>query len=117
VERVDFVTSPGHLGGGGAREKAGLVSRGPSTVVTDLALLDFEPRSRRMRLRGLQPGVTVEDVRAHTGFELLVHPEVYELEPPAATDLEILRELDAGTAAGGPGGSTSAAIAPRRTGD
>jgi hypothetical protein len=68
-------------------------------------------------LRGLQPGVTVEDVCAHTGFELLVHPEVYELEPPAATDLEILRELDAGTAAGGPGGSTSAAIAPRRTGD
>jgi len=94
VERVDFVTSPGHLGGGDAREKAGLISRGPSLVVTDLGLLDFEPHSRRMRLRGLQPGVTVEDVRAHTGFELLVHPEVQELEPPAATDLEILRELD-----------------------
>jgi len=94
VERVDFVTSPGHLGGGDAREKAGLISRGPTLVVTDLALLDFEPHSRRMRLRGLQPGVTVEDVRAHTGFELLVHPEVQELEPPAATDLEILRELD-----------------------
>lgn len=99
VERVDFVTSPGHLGGGDARDKAGLVSQGPSTVVTDLALLDFEPGSRRMRLRGLQPGVSVKDVRAHTGFELLVHPEVYELEPPATTDLEILRELDAGAAA------------------
>jgi len=94
VERVDFVTSPGHLGGGDAREKAGLISRGPTLVVTDLALLDFEPHSRRMRLRGLQPGVTVEDVRAHTGFELPVHPEVHELEPPAATDLELLRELD-----------------------
>ena len=99
VERVDFVTSPGHLGGGDAREKAGLISRGPTLVVTDLALLDFEPGSRRMRVRGLQPGVTVKDVRAHTGFELLVHPEVYELEPPATTDLEILRELDAGAAA------------------
>jgi len=94
VERVDFVTSPGHLGGGDAREKAGLISRGPTLVVTDLALLDFEPHSRRMRLRGLQPGVTVEDVRAHTGFELPVHPEAHELEPPAATDLELLRELD-----------------------
>jgi len=100
VERVDFVTSPGHLGGGDAREKAGLISRGPTLVVTDLALLDFEPHSRRMRLCGLQPGVTVEDVRARTGFELLVHPEVYELEPPAMTDLEILRELDAGGSAG-----------------
>jgi glutaconate CoA-transferase, subunit B len=94
VERVDFVTSPGHLGGGDAREKAGLISRGPTLVVTDLALLDFEPHGRRMRLRGLQPGVTVEEVRANTGFELLVHPEVRQLAPPAAADLEILRELD-----------------------
>jgi glutaconate CoA-transferase, subunit B len=100
VERVDFVTSPGHLGGGDARDKAGLVSQGPSTVVTDLALLDFEPRSRRMRLRALQPGVTVEDVRAHTGFELLVHPEVAELEPPATADLEILRGLAASARVG-----------------
>jgi glutaconate CoA-transferase, subunit B len=99
VERVDFVTSPGHLGGGDAREKAGLISRGPSTVVTDLALLDFDPDSGRMRLCALQPGVTVRDVRAHTGFELLTHPEVYELEPPAISDLEILRELEAGAAA------------------
>ena len=100
VERVDFVTSPGHLGGGDdAREKAGLISRGPSTVVTDLALLDFDPDGGRMRLCALQPGVTVRDVRAHTGFELLTHPEVYELEPPAISDLEILRELEAGAAA------------------
>jgi glutaconate CoA-transferase subunit B len=94
VERVDFVTSPGHLTGGDARDKAGLVTRGPSMVVTDLGLLDFEPASRRMRLRGLQPGVTVDQVRAHTGFELLVHPRVEQLAPPAAADLEILRELD-----------------------
>jgi glutaconate CoA-transferase, subunit B len=100
VERVDFVTSPGHLGGGDAREKAGLISSGPSTVVTDLALLDFEPESRRMRLRALQPGVTVEDVRARTGFELLVHPELSELPPPDEEELRILREL-AGGAAGG----------------
>jgi glutaconate CoA-transferase subunit B len=101
VERVDFVTSPGHLGGGGdAREKAGLISRGPSTVVTDLALLDFEPERRRMRLRALQPGVSVTDVRAHTGFELLVHPEVGELPPPEAEELRILRELDGGAAGG-----------------
>ena len=44
VERVDFVTSPGYLAGGDSRRqgRAGLPGR-PSTVVTDLALLDFEP--------------------------------------------------------------------------
>ena len=99
VERVDFVTSPGHLAGGDAREKAGLISGGPSTVVTDLALLDFEPESRRMRLRALQPGVGVDEVRARTGFELLVHPELDELRPPDDEELRILRELE-GSAAG-----------------
>jgi glutaconate CoA-transferase, subunit B len=100
VERVDFVTSPGHLGGGDAREKAGLISRGPSTVVTDLALLDFEPERRRMRVRALQPGVGVEQVRAKTGFELVVHPEVGELSPPDDEELRILRRLDGGAPGG-----------------
>jgi glutaconate CoA-transferase subunit B len=100
VGRVDFVTSPGHLGGGDAREKAGLISRGPTTVVTDLALLDFEPESKRMRLRAVQPGVSVEEVRARTGFELLVHPAVGELSPPAPEELRILRELNGGVARG-----------------
>jgi len=96
VERVDFVTSPGHLSGGDARAKAGLRAAGPSMVVTDLALLDFEPDSKRMRLRALQPGVTAERVQAATGFELLVHPEVRELEPPSTEDLVILYELEGG---------------------
>jgi len=96
VERVDFITSPGHLSGGDARAKAGLRAAGPSTVVTNLALLDFEPASKRMRLRALQPGVTAAQVQASTGFELLVHPEVRELAPPSAEDLEILHELEGG---------------------
>jgi glutaconate CoA-transferase subunit B len=93
VERVDFVTSPGYLSGGNARLEAGLISAGPSTVVTDLALLDFEPVSKRMRLVALQPGVSVAEVRERTGFELLVHPEVAELQPPSQAELEVLREV------------------------
>ena len=50
-------------------------------MVTDLALLDFEPGSRRMRLRGLQAGVTVGQVRAQTGFGLLVSDDIEELVP------------------------------------
>ncbi|MQA93715.1 MAG: CoA-transferase [Streptosporangiales bacterium] len=93
VEKVDFVTSPGHLTGDGSRQRAGLISRGPTRVVTDLALLDFDD-SGHMRLRALQPGVTVADVAARTGFELPVHPEVYELPPPGEEILLALRELD-----------------------
>lgn len=95
VESVDFITSPGYLRGGNSRADAGLVYGGVSHVITDLALLDFEPASKRMRLRALQPGVSVADVRAATGFELLVHEEVAELPKPEEPDLALLRELTA----------------------
>ena len=93
VERVDYITSPGHLKGHNTRAEAGLLFGRVSTVVTDLAVLDFEPDSRRMRLRALQPGVTVEQVREATGFPLLVHDELEQLPPPTPDELAILRRL------------------------
>jgi glutaconate CoA-transferase, subunit B len=110
VARVDFITSPGYLSGGDSRARAGLSCGGPGAVVTDLALLDFEPASRRMRLRGLQPGVTVAQVRAQTGFDLLVSDQIEELEPPSAEEIAIYRELrDGPVAAGTPAGEPPAA--------
>ena len=100
VERVDFITSPGYLSGGDSRARAGLVCGRLGAVVTDLALLDFEPASRRMRLRALQPGVSVSQVRAQTGFELLVSDEITELAPPTPEEIVIYRELRDGPAAG-----------------
>ena len=100
VERVDFITSPGYLSGGDSRARAGLVTGRLGAVVTDLALLDFEPASRRMRLCALQPGVSVSQVREHTGFELLVSDELTELAPPTPEEIVIYRELRDGPAAG-----------------
>ncbi|MDR0360288.1 MAG: CoA-transferase [bacterium] len=93
VERVDFVTSPGHLGPGATRREAGLVFGGPSCVITDLALLDFHPQTHRMRVRALQPGATLELVKEHTGFELEQDGDLDELPPPTPTELAALREL------------------------
>ncbi|HEX6443689.1 MAG TPA: CoA-transferase [Streptosporangiales bacterium] len=100
VEHVDFVTSPGYLTGGGSRREAGLVHGGVGHVVTDLALLDFDPTSRRMRLRALQPGVSVDDVAAATGFELVLHDEIDRLPEPEQEELKLLRDLT-GTSDGG----------------
>jgi glutaconate CoA-transferase, subunit B len=102
VERVDFITSPGYLSGGDSRARAGLAVGRLSTVVTDLALLDFEPASRRMRLRALQPGVTVAEVRARTGFDLLVSDDISELSPPSAEEIASYRELRADPVAARP---------------
>jgi glutaconate CoA-transferase subunit B len=95
VPRCDFVTSPGFVGEGEARHAAGLCFGGVGGVITNLGLFGFDPASRRMRLDALHPGVTVADVQAETGFEVLLAPAIAVTEPPTAHELAVLRSLDA----------------------
>jgi glutaconate CoA-transferase, subunit B len=96
VPQLDFVTSPGYLTGPGAREAAGLpAGTGPYRVITDLAVLGFHEQTRRMEVRSLHPGVTLEQVRQATGFELGVGEPVATTAPPTDLELQILRtEVD-----------------------
>lgn len=94
VDRVDFVTSPGHLDGGTSRRDAGLVFGGPSRIITDLALMGFDETSKQVVLRALQPGVGLQEVQDETGFELLVPEEPAELSAPTDAELEVVRHLD-----------------------
>jgi len=89
------------LTGGTSRRDSGLLHGGPLWVVTDLALLDFAPKSRRMRVRAVQTGVTLDQVQAATGFELLVHDQLEELPPVEDAELALLRQLVGGTQEGG----------------
>lgn len=91
VQRVDFVTSPGYLSGPEARDRAGLGRSCPVAVVTDLALLGFDNETGRLRLDALQPGVSEEQVRANTGFDLLVSETLAELPLPTDQELAELR--------------------------
>src|SRR5881275_1880130 len=80
VEKLDFVTTPGYLTGPGARERAGLpAGTGPYRVITELAVMGYHEQTKRMQVLSLHPGVTLEQVRAATGFELGV------VEPLAVT--------------------------------
>jgi glutaconate CoA-transferase, subunit B len=93
VEKVDFLTTPGYLTGPGARESAGLPpGTGPFRVITDLAVLGYHEHTRRMEVLSLHPGVTLEQVRAATGFELGVNANLTATAPPTAQELHILRD-------------------------
>jgi acyl CoA:acetate/3-ketoacid CoA transferase beta subunit len=92
VPRVQYLTTPGFLDGPGGRERAGLRGEGPTRVITDLAVLDFEPRSKRMRLLSVHPGVTPEEVQSRTGFPLLRAETVGETPAPSAEQAAILRQ-------------------------
>jgi glutaconate CoA-transferase subunit B len=93
VERVDFITTPGFLDGGDARERAGLRGRGPIRVVTDLGVLEPDPASRELVLTAVHPGVSVERVRASTGWDLTVADALATTAPVTAAELQMLREL------------------------
>jgi glutaconate CoA-transferase subunit B len=91
VERLDFVTSPGHLTGGTARQDLGMPGAGPQLVVTDKALFDFGNADREMQLVSLYPGVTLDTVRAEMGWEVRQVDALTESLPPTAEELRLLR--------------------------
>ena len=94
VRSVDFVTSTGFWRGGTSRAEAGLPTGGPGKVVTDLAILDFDHTTKRMKVEALHAGVSAEQVRENTTFELLFDTNVETTEPPTDDELAVLREFD-----------------------
>jgi glutaconate CoA-transferase subunit B len=94
VPEVDFITSPGFLGGGTSRADAGLVSGGMFRVVTDLAIMGFDEQSKEMKVLSLHEGVSNEQVQDNTGFDLAFDDTVQTTQPPAPEELAVVRELD-----------------------
>jgi len=93
VEKVDFITTPGWLEGGDSRREAGLPpDAGPYKIITDRAIMDFAPESKRMRIVSVHPGHSLKDVREQCGFELLEADRVTETPAPADDELRLLRE-------------------------
>ena len=87
VEKVDMVCGVGYDHAAGAR-----YHRIPR-VVSDLGVFDFATPDRSMRLASLHPGVTSEQVREATSFELAVPDDVPRTRPPTAEELRLIREV------------------------
>lgn len=92
VERLDFLTSPGYLGGMGERAALGLPGGGPQWVVTDRCVFRFDGATAEMVLSSLHPGEELAEVQAEVGWGLKVAPDLRETEPPTAEELRLLRE-------------------------
>ncbi len=91
-EKIDFVTTPGYFGGGKERERYGFYGNGPSAVISTMGILRFDPQTKEMYLDSYHPGVTVEQIKENTGWDLKVAPDVRETERPAPELIRILRE-------------------------
>jgi glutaconate CoA-transferase subunit B len=92
VEKVDFVSSFGHPPGGAKKRKAlGIIGGGPRRVISNLAVFCFDEETGRIKLETIHPGVSMEELMANTGFDLMVSGEIPETEPPTEEQIEILR--------------------------
>ena len=72
VPRLDFRTTAGFGDGAGSRERLGFRGAGITAVVTDLGVLEPDPDSCELTLTSLHPGVSVDEAREATGWELRV---------------------------------------------
>ena len=93
TEKCDFITTPGWLEGGDSRAKLGLPKGcGPYRIITNMAVMDFEEESKRMRIISINPGYSVKDVQDNCGFELLKAKKIIGTVHPKEEELRVLRE-------------------------
>jgi acyl CoA:acetate/3-ketoacid CoA transferase beta subunit len=92
VPQVDIVSGVGY-DRAAAAGPAATRFLDPRRVVTNLAVLDFATPDHSMRLVSVHPGITVADVVANTGFELVIDDPVPQTPIPAAEQLELIRAV------------------------
>jgi glutaconate CoA-transferase subunit B len=93
VASLDFITSMGHGEGGDHRARLGLTTKGPTRVITDLCVLEPDPKSKEITVVSLHPGVTREQVQAGCGWPVKFASEVRETPAPTGEELRVLREM------------------------
>jgi acyl CoA:acetate/3-ketoacid CoA transferase beta subunit len=92
VEQVDVVSGVGPKRAkeaGPAASKFNDIHR----IVTNLAVFDLGGADDTVRLLSVHPGVSVDEVRAATGFELVVPDDVATTREPTYSELVIIREM------------------------
>jgi glutaconate CoA-transferase subunit B len=105
VEKLHFITSAGcqqrqssaAKGANTGRDCGPTRGRGPTIVITDLGVLIPDPATGEFTLSCVHPGVTVEQVRAATGWDLKVCSHMVTTPVPTAVELKALRDLHART--------------------
>ena len=94
MEKVDYISSPGYLDGGDARERAGFVGGGPSAIISTLGILRPDPESKEFYLEAYYPFTNVEKIKESTGWDLKVSDEVKMVPEPSEQELANLRSVD-----------------------
>lgn len=94
VDKVDYITSPGYLTGGAARERYYFHGGGPAAIITTLGIMRPEPGTHEFVLTEYYSYSSIEEIKANTGWDLKVSPDVKQVPEPTPRELENLRAVD-----------------------
>ncbi|PIU57447.1 MAG: hypothetical protein COS88_01090 [Chloroflexi bacterium CG07_land_8_20_14_0_80_51_10] len=90
VEKIDFISGVGY----GPERRQGNVKYGaPRKIFTNLCVLDIDEKTKQLRLHSVHKGVTVDQVKGNTSFELIMPKSVPETDPPTQEEIKLLREI------------------------
>ena len=99
VEKIDFLTSFGHGTGGDHRKRLGIETKGPTLLISDLAIWKPDPVTKEFTVMSLHPGVTREKMQETCGWTVKFAEKLEETPPPTDLELTTLRDLQARTKA------------------
>jgi len=99
VNKIDFFTSFGHGEGGDDRAKLGITTKGPTLLVTDLAIWKPDPKTKEFTVTSMHEGVTREQVQETCGWPVRFADNVDTTPAPTELELTTLRDLQARTKA------------------
>jgi glutaconate CoA-transferase subunit B len=93
VSSLDFRTTVGHGDGPDTRRELGFLGAGPTAVITELGVLEPDPETKELRMVQLHEGVTPDQAREATGWDLQISENPAITPAPTSEELDALREL------------------------
>ena len=94
VERVQYITSPGNLGGTDDRKKRGLTQGGDVVLITNMAVLRSTRSERELELETVHPGHDLDEVINKTGWNLKAPNDLKTTQPPSPEEIAALHKID-----------------------
>jgi glutaconate CoA-transferase subunit B len=87
-DKLDFISGVGFPDG----KHSICGGSGPQCVISNLAYLDFNDVTKKMRLGSIHPGIDLTTVKESTGFELSIPNELKDTIPPTIKEIKLLRD-------------------------
>ena len=97
VDQIDFYTSFGHGNGGDHRKKIGITTKGPTLLITDLAIWEPDDVTKEFVVTSLHPNSTKEQVQATCGWKVRFANHLKYTDAATNAELNTLRDLQSRT--------------------